>query len=115
MTNNAPGGWRDIEHLPVLAPVMACDHPSGRSARTATSCASRIGPTVAKRLTRLSPTDVRIVLRAKEAEGLSAATVKQIHAILRAALQHAVREDLVARNVAKLVVMTRARSAEGSP
>ena len=69
----------------------------------------------AKRLTRLSPSDVRLMLRAKEAEGLSAATVKQMHAILRAALQHALREDLVARNLAKLVVVTSARPAEVVP
>lgn len=69
----------------------------------------------AKRLTRLSPTDVRMLVRAKEDEGLSAATVKQIHAILRAALQHAMREDLVARNVAKLVVVASARPPEVVP
>lgn len=68
-----------------------------------------------KRLTRLSPTDVRMFLRAKEAEGLSPATVKQMHAILRAALQHAMREDLVARNVAKLVVVSSARPPEVVP
>lgn len=69
----------------------------------------------AKRLTRLSPTDVRMLVRAKEDEGLSAATVRQIHAILRAALQRAMREDLVARNVAKLVVVASARPPEVVP
>src|SRR5829696_8110775 len=58
-----------------------------------------------KRLTRLTPTDVRTFIQAKANAGLAPATVKQMHAILRAALQHAMREDLVARNVAKLVVV----------
>ena len=58
-----------------------------------------------KRLTRLTPTDVRAFVQAKTTAGLAPATVKQMHAILRAALQHAMREDLVARNVAKLVVV----------
>lgn len=56
-----------------------------------------------KRLHRLAPTDVREFLMRKQATGLSVATVKQIHAILRSALSHAAREDLVVRNVAKLV------------
>jgi integrase len=58
-----------------------------------------------KRLARLTPTDVRAFVQAKTTAGLAPATVKQMHAILRAALQHAMREDLVARNVAKLVVV----------
>jgi len=45
----------------------------------------------------------------------AASTVKQMHAILRAALQHAMREDLVARNVAKLVVVSSARPPEVVP
>lgn len=57
-----------------------------------------------KRLTRPTPTDVRAFVLAKANAGLAPATVKQMRAILRA-LQHAMREDLVARNVAKLVVV----------
>jgi integrase len=45
-----------------------------------------------KRLTRLTPTDVRTFLASPELAGLSPATRRQIHAILRAALQHALRE-----------------------
>ncbi len=56
-----------------------------------------------KRLGALRPADVRTFLVAKHEEGLSARTVQYLHAILRAALQHAVREELVSRNVAKLV------------
>jgi integrase len=68
-----------------------------------------------KRLTRLTPTDVRTFLASPELARLSPATRRQIHAILRAGLQHALREDLVARNVAKLVVMPAARSPEIVP
>jgi integrase len=56
-----------------------------------------------KRLDRLSPQDVRQLLAAKRQAGLSVRTVQYIHAVLRNALQNAVREELVTRNVAKLV------------
>lgn len=56
-----------------------------------------------KRLDRLSPQDVRTLLAAKRRDGLSVRMVQYIHAVLRNALQHALREELVARNVAKLV------------
>ncbi|MBB5830532.1 site-specific integrase [Brachybacterium aquaticum] len=59
----------------------------------------------AKRLGQLTAADVRAFLAIKAREGKSPATVKQMHAILRSALQHAMREDLVPRNVAKLVVV----------
>ena len=59
----------------------------------------------AKRLGQLTATDIRSFLAIKAREGKSPATVKQMHAILRSALQHAMREDLVPRNVAKLVVV----------
>ncbi|MFE3016716.1 tyrosine-type recombinase/integrase [Streptomyces sp. NPDC059256] len=84
-----------------------------------------------KRLNRLSPTDVRLFLadfksgclcclrgvdvaRPKEERSCcavskcckrspSARTVQYVHAVLRSALQQAVREELIARNVAKIV------------
>ena len=59
----------------------------------------------AKHLGQLTAADVRAFLAIKAREGKSPATVKQMHAILRSALQHAMREDLVPRNVAKLVVV----------
>ena len=68
-----------------------------------------------KRLTRLTPADVRAFVQSKISAGLAPATVKQMHAILRAALQHAMREDLVARNVAKLVVVSGPSPAEVVP
>ncbi|MFH9739206.1 tyrosine-type recombinase/integrase [Streptomyces roseolus] len=84
-----------------------------------------------KRLNRLSPTDVRLFLAAFKDGCLcclrgvdatrpageqtccavrkccerrpSARTVQYVHAVLRSALQQAVREELIARNVAKIV------------
>ncbi|WP_419723261.1 tyrosine-type recombinase/integrase [Streptosporangium roseum] len=54
-------------------------------------------------LDKLAPTDVRRLVEAKAESGLSAATVKQIHGLIRNALADAEREELVHRNVAKLV------------
>ncbi|WP_432486898.1 tyrosine-type recombinase/integrase [Kineococcus sp. SYSU DK018] len=68
-----------------------------------------------KRLSRLSPADVRAFLADRRAAGLSPASVKQVHAILRTALQHAVREDLLPRNVARLVVVPNAPRHEWQP
>jgi integrase len=56
-----------------------------------------------KKLTSLTPQDVRRLLAAKRDAGLSVRMVQYIHAVLRNALQNAVREELVPRNVAKLV------------
>jgi integrase len=56
-----------------------------------------------KRLDRLTPRDVRTLLNAKKRSGLSVRMVQYIHAVLRNALQNAVREELLVRNVAKLV------------
>jgi integrase len=56
-----------------------------------------------KQLTRLSPPDVRQLLARKRQDGLSVRMVQYIHAVLRNALQNAVREELIGRNVAKLV------------
>ncbi|SEH03503.1 Site-specific recombinase XerD [Nonomuraea solani] len=56
-----------------------------------------------KKLDKLSATDVRRLVEAKAESGLSAATVKQIHGLIRNALADAEREELIHRNVAKLV------------
>jgi integrase len=56
-----------------------------------------------KHLARLSPQDVCQLLTHKRQDGLSVRMVQYIHAVLRNALQNAVREELIGRNVAKLV------------
>ena len=68
-----------------------------------------------KPLGQLTASDVRGLLGAKSREGKSAATVKQLHAIIRSALQHAMREDLVPRNVAKLVVVSNPERRDVEP
>jgi integrase len=56
-----------------------------------------------KRLDRLTPAEVRRFLHAKADAGLAAGTVKKLHVVLGSALQAAVRDGLLARNVARLV------------
>jgi len=56
-----------------------------------------------KRLSRLTPPDVRLFLGRQREAGVSPARVQAMHSVLRAALEHAMREDLVLRNVARLV------------
>lgn len=96
-----------------------------------------------KRLNRLSPTDVRLFLasfkdgclcclrgvdaaRPEEEQTCcavrkccerrpSARTVQYVHAVLRSALQQAVREELIARNVAKIVETPTVKREEVRP
>jgi integrase len=56
-----------------------------------------------KRLSRLSVTDVRTFVEILNEKGLGARMVQYVHAVLRNALESALRDELVARNVAKLV------------
>ncbi|MGH3502635.1 MAG: site-specific integrase [Nocardioidaceae bacterium] len=65
-----------------------------------------------KRLDKLTPTDLRRLIETKSYSGLSAATVRQIHGLIRNALGDAEREELVARNVAKAVRPPRMRREE---
>jgi integrase len=56
-----------------------------------------------RKLARLSAADVRRLLNKKADEGLAPATVKKIHVVLGSALQQALRDDVLVRNVARLV------------
>jgi len=56
-----------------------------------------------KRLDKLTPTDVRRLVEAKSASALSGQSVRLMHGLIRNALADAEREELVYRNVAKLV------------
>jgi hypothetical protein len=56
-----------------------------------------------KRLDRLTPAEVRRFLHGKADAGLAAGTVKKLHVVLGSALQAAVRDGLLTRNVARLV------------
>src|SRR5262245_30342608 len=56
-----------------------------------------------RRLHRLSAQHVRTFLNERRESGLSPRAVHHLHALLRNALEHAVREDLLTRNVARQV------------
>jgi integrase len=64
------------------------------------------------RLNKLTPTDVRYLVEQKTESGLSAQSVRLMHALIRNSLADAEREDLVHRNVAKLVRPPSARREE---
>jgi integrase len=66
-------------------------------------------------LAKLTPVHLRELLAAKLASGLSPRTVQYVQAVLRAALNQALRDGLVARNVAMLVAGPRVRRHEISP
>jgi integrase len=55
------------------------------------------------RLDKLTPTDIRHLVERKAESGLSAQSVRLMHALIRNALADAEREELVHRNVAKQV------------
>lgn len=63
-----------------------------------------IGPRIGtKKLRALTVRDVRIMCQQLAATGMQRRGVQFVHAVLRAGLQNAVRDELVTRNVAKLV------------
>jgi integrase len=64
------------------------------------------------RLDKLMPTDVRHLVERKAESGLSAQSVRLMHALIRNMLADAEREELVHRNVAKLVRPPNARREE---
>jgi len=68
-----------------------------------------------RRLEKLTTADVRAFLNAQRDDGVSAHKMQAMHAILRNALQNAMREDLVARNVAALVRVPQAGPREFRP
>jgi integrase len=65
-----------------------------------------------KRLDRLKPLDVRLLIDAKLESGLSPTSVAHVLRLLRNALGEAERMDLVVRNVAKAVAMPSALSPQ---
>ena len=67
------------------------------------------------RLDRLHQSDVEKLFTDKTAAGLSARTVGYIRAVLRSALQQAMRDDLLTRNVAKLARAPRVRRYRPAP
>jgi integrase len=65
---------------------------------------SHVTPAVGRvQLDKLTPLDVRRLIAAAQSAGLSPASVRHVHGLLRNALAEAERLDLVPRNVAKAV------------
>lgn len=64
------------------------------------------------RLDKLAATDIRRLVEQKTESGLSAQSVRLMHALIRSSLADAEREELVHRNVAKLVRPPSARREE---
>jgi integrase len=60
-----------------------------------------------RKLARLTVRDVRLMVDKMRMDGHKARVVQHVHSTLRAALEHACREELVSRNVAKLVRVER--------
>src|SRR5215211_1659149 len=67
------------------------------------------------RLAQLHPGDVEKWLQGQRESGHAPRTVQYAHAVLRAALEHALRQGLVYRNVAKLVEGVRVERPEVEP
>lgn len=75
-----------------------------------------IAPAIGKRpLVKLNPQDVQGFLNLKMRSGLSARTVQYLHAVLRSALNQALRWGFVPRNVATLVTAPRVEKPEIKP
>lgn len=73
---------------------------AGYESNTRLHIRPRIGK---KKLAQLGPRDVRKMIDDMRAAGSQARSIQYVHATLRSALEHAYREELVTRNVAKLV------------
>jgi integrase len=67
------------------------------------------------KLAHLQPSDVEQWLQGQRETGHAARTIQYAHAVLRAALEHALRQGLVFRNVAKLVEGVRVERSEVEP
>lgn len=66
-------------------------------------------------LSKLEPRDIRRFLNRKLAAGLSPRRVQYIHAVLRSSLSQALADDIVVRNVAKLVKAPTVEQSEIEP
>jgi integrase len=69
----------------------------------------------ATRLGKLTAREVRQYVEQLKKRGVGARTIRYIHATLRAALEDAVREELIEKNVAKLVRAPTVSSSEPRP
>ena len=69
-----------------------------------------------KKLTALSVRDVRLMVDGLRADGHKPRVIQYAHGTLRTALEHAMREEIISRNVAKLVRVERPpKSTDNKP
>lgn len=68
-----------------------------------------------KKLGRLSAREIRLYLDSLKRRGTGVRTIRYVHATLRAALEDAMREELIEKNVAKLVRPPAATRIEHDP
>ncbi len=88
----------------VAKALPASDRKQSTQDLYATIARAHLVPTVGHlTLDRLRPSDVEALIVAKRAAGLSGSTVRTIYTVLRGALDIAVRDGLVRRNVAAAV------------
>ncbi|MBA2472710.1 MAG: hypothetical protein H0V41_10895 [Pseudonocardiales bacterium] len=69
---------------------------AGYGSNTRLHLIPRIGK---KLLVKLSVRDVRLMITGMRKDGMQPRAIQYVHATLRAALEHACREELLARNV----------------
>lgn len=75
-----------------------------------------LGPDLgSKRLGRLTAREVRLYLESLRSRGVGVRTIRYVHATLRAALEDAMREEILEKNVAKLVRPPSAPRPERNP
>lgn len=87
-----------------LATVVAIKNRPRTAELYTSTVRPHLTPALGKiRLTKLTVQDVQILLNGLLAHGRSIRTVQQIRSVLRAALSRAEREELIVRNVAKLI------------
>lgn len=99
--------WLDYIHAHVRPSTYA-----GYESNTRLHLAPRIGK---KLLVKLSVRDVRLMITAMRRDGMKPRAIQYAHATLRAALEHACREELLTRNVAKLVRVEQPAKNDDTP
>lgn len=85
---------------------------AGYESNTRLHLIPRIGK---KLLVKLSVRDVRLMVTAMRKDGMQPRAIQYVHATLRAALEHACREELLTRNVAKLVRVEQPTKDDDNP
>ncbi len=99
----------------VAKALAASDRKQATKDLYATMVKAHLKPTLGHiSLEKLRPSDVEALIVAKRAEKLSASTIRTLYSVLRGALEIAVRDGLVRRNVATVVKRPAAERTEAT-